>query len=166
MPGKNPFGAVASGWLIIRSPLLSLQVDVGLDITKKEELTTSPYYDNDLLFCPELEDVDVTIVSSFDYPREPVRQLWALPLASVTGLHDRLATPTDQSDDSNVTVGSLSADNGPEKPWFQVSGIMLSAKENDPAMHKRVGYFEVKGVELSDFMNIPKRLDSKAMTII
>ncbi|OCK75066.1 HET-domain-containing protein [Lepidopterella palustris CBS 459.81] len=157
VPGKNPFGAVGSCSITLRAPLLSLEYngDWGGIMANSESAANRSWCHN-LVFCPELQDIDIGVVSSFDYPEEPKGQLRALPLAlscCETGHFYEM-----EKYDCKETEA--------HKVWHKVHGVIISTHEGQPTSYERVGCFTIWPIEISVFKSILEGVGSHVVRLV
>lgn len=131
VPGKNPYGEVASGYLIISAPLISFAI-----------------------LCPEQEEIDISVESSFDHPADIRCEIFGLPL---TFSIDTAGNFYEEGDH----IGRIKGDG---EEWKIVHGIILCRKDDggDGDCYVRVGCFRIHPIRLSDFMvrvtEMPRRM--------
>lgn len=154
VPGKNPYGEVASGYLIISAPLISFATDIGWDTTDVSEIAVNRAWEHNVLLCPELEEIDISVESSFDYPAEIRCEVFGLPL---TFSVDTAGNFYEEGDH----IGRIKGDG---EEWKIVQGIILCKKDDggDGDYYVRVGCFRIHPIRLSDFMarvtGMPRRM--------
>lgn len=154
VPGKNPYGEVASGYLIISAPLISFATDIGWDTTDVSEIAVNRAWEHNVLLCPEQEEIDISVESSFDHPADIRCEIFGLPL---TFSIDTAGNFYEEGDH----IGRIKGDG---EEWKIVHGIILCRKDDggDGDCYVRVGCFRIHPIRLSDFMvrvtEMPRRM--------
>ncbi|KAF2660752.1 HET-domain-containing protein [Lophiostoma macrostomum CBS 122681] len=158
VPGKDPFGQVQSGFLLLGAELLSFE-PAEFD---EEDPAVGSWLRN-RMWCLEIEDPDVDVVTTLDYHDEHASgYLMGVPLLySKRADVGRTNTPTD-----NLLECTDESANKARKP-VHVYGILLKAVGNgQESLFERVGAFEIRSIRLCDVNELLQNVGKSEIKII
>ncbi|KAF2714779.1 hypothetical protein K504DRAFT_529049 [Pleomassaria siparia CBS 279.74] len=165
VPGKNMFGQVEDGYLVLSSPMLSFEVD------EESALAHKFGWAFGTLYCPELEEeCDFNgIWSRFDYPNETRSgAIFGIPICleppreedeiedgeseeeprEVTGTSDEA-----QGEETETGLKELT-DTQEEMPLDRVNGILIMKKHGEDDVYEKIGCFDIDYIKSVEFLGM------------
>lgn len=151
VPGKNKYGQVESGVLVLRTPLLPLEPAIGGDT-----LSHGAWDHNDF-YCKELEDFDIEVGSTFDYPeKKGDGRVFGVPL-----------TFCEERDNSRKEEGPNDEGYDEGRKWVRVYGLLIGERrEVGQNAYERAGCFKLGPIPLCNLLDVLDDLERLDVKII